>query len=82
MKKSIIIYEWLCSILKDYPNKEVISICKNYIDDDIGYKYLTEQYNNNKINFEKKWLYDLNKTNTKSKKSEQDNLKVLRPPKL
>ena len=38
------IFNWLCNILKDYPEKEISYICKNLIDDDISYKYTLQQF--------------------------------------
>tara|TARA_B100000401_G_scaffold438302_1_gene386301 strand:- start:265 stop:510 length:246 start_codon:yes stop_codon:yes gene_type:complete len=76
------IQDWLYSILKDYPKKEVKSIYQNFIDDKIAYKFLKQQYKTNKKNFEINLLKDLKKNKDLLLKQEKDHPKVFRPPKL
>lgn len=74
-----IIYNWLCSILSEYDEKEVKSISKNYIDDKIGLSYLIDKYKNNKKKFEEEFLVNYKKV--KSIHLEKDYYMILRPKK-
>ena len=76
------IYNWLYCILKDYPEKEIRSICKNYTDDKIGLNYLKNQYKNNKNNFERDFLNNFVVTRNKIKNIKKDNVLIMRPAKI
>ena len=76
------IKNWLFTILKDYPEKEVDGIYKNYIDDKVGFNYLKNEYKNNKSNFEEQLLKDIKKMKDIEKEQLLDNPLILRPPKL
>tara|TARA_Y100000741_G_C18257295_1_gene559445 strand:+ start:1890 stop:2132 length:243 start_codon:yes stop_codon:yes gene_type:complete len=80
MKQTI--RNWLFTILKDYPEKEIKSIYQNYVDDYIGFNYLKEQYKTNKKTFEINLLNDLKQNKELLLKQKQDYVRVFRPPKL
>ena len=79
-KKEIFI--WLKSILVDFSEKEVNSICNNFIDDKIALDYLKNQYKTNKQTFETNLLQSINNTKLLSNQNQKDNIKILRAPKL
>lgn len=72
-----IIYNWLCSILSEYDEKEVKSISKNYIDDKIGLSYLIDKYKNDKKKFEKEFLGNYERV--KNIDTKKDYFMILRP---
>ena len=74
-----IIYNWLYNILKEYDDKEINSVCQNYIDDKIALDYIKNQYKTNKKKFEKEFLYNFNMTKVKSKNTKQDYFMIYRP---
>tara|TARA_B000000475_G_scaffold172469_1_gene138741 strand:+ start:343 stop:588 length:246 start_codon:yes stop_codon:yes gene_type:complete len=76
------VYDWLKSILIDFSEKEVYSICKNFIDDKIALDYLKNEYKTNKQTFETNLLQSMNNTKLLSNKNQKDNIKILRAPKL
>lgn len=80
MKQTI--YNWLTTILKDFPENEVKSIYQNYIDDKIAFNYVKEQYKNNKKEFENNLVNQLENNKKILEKQEKDVVKVFRPPKL
>lgn len=71
------IYNWLCNILNKYDNKEVESISKNYVNDNIGLLYLIDKYKNDKENFERDFLFNYKRV--KSIDIEKDYFMILRP---
>ena len=81
MKKKEI-FDWLKSILVDFSEKEVNSICKNFIDDKIALDYLKNQYKTNKQTSETNLLQSINNTKLLSNQNQHDNIKILRAPKL
>ena len=80
MKETI--YNWLFTILKDFPEKEVKSIYQNYIDDKIAFNYIKQNYKNNKNKFETNLLENMKKNKKLLEKQQIDNVKIFRPPKL
>lgn len=61
LKKNIEL--WLYNIvIKFYNVKESEIFCKTYIEDGEGYKYLKNQYKNNKILFENNLIENIKKT--------------------
>ena len=80
MKETI--YNWLFTILKDFPEKEVKSIYQNYVDDKIAFNYIKENYKNNKNKFETNLLENMKKNKKLLEKQQIDNVKIFRPPKL
>ena len=76
------VYDWLKSILIDFSEKEVYSICKNFIDDKIALDYLKNEYKTNKQTFETNLLKSMNNTKLLSNQNQPDSIKILRAPKL
>ena len=76
------VFDWLKSILIDFSEKEVNSICNNFIDDKIALDYLKKQHKTNKETFEINLLKNMNNTKLLSNQNQDDNIKILRPPKL
>jgi len=61
LKKNIEL--WLYNIVINFYNvKESEIFCKTYIEDDEGYKYLKNEYKNNKILFENNLIESIKKT--------------------
>ena len=81
MKKKEV-FDWLKSILIDFSEKEVNSICKNFIDDKIALDYLKKQHKTNKETFETNLLKSMNNTKLLSNQNQKDDIKILRAPKL
>ena len=81
MKKKEV-FDWLKSILIDFSEKEVYSICKNFIDDKIALDYLKNEYKTNKQTFETNLLKSMNNTKLLSNQNQKDDIKILRAPKL
>ena len=69
-------HDWLKSILIDFSEKEVNSICNNFIDDKIALDYLKNQYKTNKQTFETNLLQSINNTKLLSNQNQKDNIKI------
>lgn len=68
------IEEWLYSIIKHHYNKKESEIyIKTYIEDEIGFTYLKNQYKKNKIQFET----ELNNNIKNTKKIEKKQINIV-----
>ena len=67
MKKEI--EKWLYNIIKNHYNEKECKIyIKTYIEDEIGYNYLKNQYIKNRNNMEKNLIKSIEKTKNLEKK--------------
>ena len=68
---------WLYNIVKNFYNlKESEIFCKTYIEDEEGYKYLKNEYKNNKIKFENNLIESIKKTKKLEDKKYKKNDKL------